>query len=178
MPRPREQSSILKKFPRRRGRDRAGQGRQAGRDRDLVRRRGQDRTEEQDHPPLGQTWHTAGRAIRSAHRINLHLRCHLSRPGQRCGARPAPMQHRGDEPASGRDRQASRLAATPRYSSTRPDGICRISSPSRPTSRIVPLPAKCPELTWGDQIQGNSCLRRHGFVLRRQYQIRGPSHST
>ena len=43
---------------------------------------------------------------------------------------------------------------------------------------IVPLPAKCPELTWGDQIQGNSCLRRHSFVLRRQYQIRGPSHST
>ena len=43
---PREQSSILKKFPRHPGQDRAGQGCQACRDRDLVRRRSQDRTEE------------------------------------------------------------------------------------------------------------------------------------
>ena len=43
---------------------------------------------------------------------------------------------------------------------------------------IVPLPPKCPELTWGDQDQGNSCSRCHDFTLQRVYQIRGPSHST
>src|SRR5271167_1618187 len=34
----------------------------------LVRRRSQDRAEEQDHPSLGQTRHATGRANRSAYR--------------------------------------------------------------------------------------------------------------
>jgi hypothetical protein len=43
---------------------------------------------------------------------------------------------------------------------------------------LVFLPPYSPELTWGDQDQGNSCSRLHDFVLRRVYQIRDPSHST
>src|SRR6187401_2122638 len=66
----------FKKVSGGRGRDRAGEGHRAGRDRNLVRRRGTDRTEEQDHPPLGQTWHTTCRANGPAHRFNLHFRCH------------------------------------------------------------------------------------------------------
>ena len=71
----------FKKVSGGRGRDRAGEGHRAGRDRNLVRRRGTDRTEEQDHPPLGQTWHTTCRANGPAHRFNLHFRCHLSGAG-------------------------------------------------------------------------------------------------
>ena len=52
-------SRILKKFPRTPGRDRARKGRRARRDRDLVRRRGARRPEEQDHPALGQARHAA-----------------------------------------------------------------------------------------------------------------------
>jgi DDE superfamily endonuclease len=43
---------------------------------------------------------------------------------------------------------------------------------------LLQLPPYSPELTWGDQDQGNFCSRLHDFVLRRVYQIRDPSHST
>ena len=51
--------------------------------RGLVRRRGQDRAEE-DHPALGQAWHPALRAAGPAHRVHRHLRV----PSARSRARP------------------------------------------------------------------------------------------
>ena len=133
MPKPREQSSILKKFPRHPGQDRAGQGCQACRDRDLVRRRSQDRTEEQDHPSLGQTRNAASGAVRSAHRFHLHLRSHLSCTWQGCSAHPAAMQYRGDEPAPGRDRH-SRRAWLSRRAPRRPGGMAPVA-PARDTAQ-------------------------------------------
>ena len=133
MPKPREQSSILKKFPRHPGQDRAGQGCQACRDRDLVRRRSQDRTEEQDHPSLGQTRNAASGAVRSAHRFHLHLRSHLSCTWQGCSAHPAAMQYRGDEPAPGRDRH-SRRAWLSRRTPRRPGGMTPVA-PARDTAQ-------------------------------------------
>src|SRR3954464_3145982 len=53
MPRPRERSTLLKSVPRAPGRDRARQGDRSRPDRGLVRGRGPDRAEEQDHPALG-----------------------------------------------------------------------------------------------------------------------------
>src|SRR5277367_4561930 len=47
-------SRVLKKFPGSPGGNRARKGRRARRCRSLVRRRSPHRTEEQDHPPLGQ----------------------------------------------------------------------------------------------------------------------------
>ena len=41
---------------------------------------------------------------------------------------------------------------------------------------LIPLPPKCPELTWGKLGQGNSWLRRD-FYFSGNSQIRGPSHS-
>ena len=58
-----------------------------------------------------------------------------------------PLQHRGDEPASGRNRhRRSRPAHTPCCSSIRPVGICRAGSTVPSNITLVPLPAKCPEL--------------------------------
>jgi transposase len=50
---------ALKKSPRDTGGDRARAWPRSRRRRDLVRRRSQDRAEEQDHPPLGQARHPA-----------------------------------------------------------------------------------------------------------------------
>ena len=50
-------SRILKNFPGASGRDRRREGPRPRPDRDLVRRRGPHRPEEQDHPPLGAARH-------------------------------------------------------------------------------------------------------------------------
>src|SRR5829696_3740581 len=76
-------------------------------DRGLVRGRGPDRAEEQDHPALGTTGNAALGAARSAHRFHLHLRGYLPRRWQGSRARPARLQHRGDEPAPRRNRRRS-----------------------------------------------------------------------
>src|SRR3954470_3006085 len=74
MPRLRERSTLLKSFPRAPGRDRLREGHRSRPDRGLVRGRGPDRAEEQDHPALGTTRHAALGAKRSAHRFHLYLR--------------------------------------------------------------------------------------------------------
>src|SRR5215210_254042 len=107
MPRPRERSTLLKSVPRAPGRDRARQGDRSRPDRGLVRGRGPDRAEEQDHPALGTTGNAALGAARSAHRFHLHLRGYLPRRWQGSRARPARLQHRGDEPAPRRNRRRS-----------------------------------------------------------------------
>lgn len=71
--------------------------------RGLVRRRGQGRPEEQDHPPLGPARQPAGGGERPAHRLDLHLRRHLPRRGQGLRTGPATLQHSRHEPALGRD---------------------------------------------------------------------------
>ena len=121
-------------------------GRQPRRHRNLVRRRGAHRPEEQDHAPLGQARNETIGAARSAHRLDLHLRRDLPQRGQGRRPRPAPVQHRGDEPASGGNRQAVAPGATRSSCSIRPAGTCRTSSSFPPTSRSLPLPPKCPEL--------------------------------
>ena len=107
MPRPRERSTLLKSVPRAPGRDRARQGDRSRPNRGLVRGRGPDRAEEQDHPALGTTGNAALGAARSAHRFHLHLRGYLPRRWQGSRARPARLQHRGDEPAPRRNRRRS-----------------------------------------------------------------------
>src|SRR6516165_4909815 len=66
---PKAQSRILKKPPRAPGRNWAREGRRSRRDRALVRRRGADRPEEQDHPPLGQARLAPERSNRSTNRL-------------------------------------------------------------------------------------------------------------
>ena len=76
--------------------------------------------------PAGGRSAAPARALRgSAHRLDLHLRCHLPGARQGRGPRLARMQHRGDELAPRRDRPDRRPAPTPCSSSIRPDGICR-----------------------------------------------------
>ncbi len=70
------------------------------RDINLVAGRGQDRAEEQNHPPLGQAWNTAHRTPRPTHLLGLSLRCHLSGPRGWCRSRPAHLQQRRHEPSS------------------------------------------------------------------------------
>src|SRR4051794_256108 len=100
-------ATLLKSVPRAPGRDRARQGDRSRPDRGLVRGRGPDRAEEQDHPALGTTGNAALGAARSAHRFHLHLRGYLPRQWQGSRARPARLQHRGDEPAPRRNRRRS-----------------------------------------------------------------------
>jgi hypothetical protein len=56
----------LRKSPLAPGRDRTPEARRSRGHRDRVRRRGEDRPEEQDHASLGQTWSAAERAKRPA----------------------------------------------------------------------------------------------------------------
>src|SRR5215467_1351044 len=57
----RARSRILKKLPHAPGRNRAREGARLRHDRNLVRRRGSHRPEEQDHPSLGETGHPSKR---------------------------------------------------------------------------------------------------------------------
>ena len=77
-------------------------------DRGLVRRRGARRPEEQDHPPMGQARHAPERSQRSANGLRLYLRRDLPQGRQGRSPRHAPMRHRGDEPAPGRNRHPDR----------------------------------------------------------------------
>ena len=132
----------------------ARQGCRACRDRDLVRRRSQDRTEERDHPSLGQTRHAGQRHRPISAPLPPTSRSHLSRAWQGCSAHPAAMQYRGDEPAAGRDRH-SRRAWPSRRTPGRSGGMApapQLAIP--PNITLMPLPAKCPELTWGDKFKG------------------------
>ena len=80
----------------------------AQRHRDLVRRRGARRPEEQDHPALGQARHASERSQRSANRLRLYLRRDLPQGRQGRSPRHAPMRHRGDESAPRRNRHPDR----------------------------------------------------------------------
>ena len=82
------------------GDDRASARPRSQRHRDLVRRRGQDRPEEQDHSSLGEAWQSSVSAVRPADRIHLYIRRHLPKEGKAvglilpwcnagCGQRPA-----------------------------------------------------------------------------------------
>jgi transposase len=72
-------------------------------DRNLVSGRGQDRAEEQDHATMGQARDATLGAARSADEIGLYLRRNLPAGGKSGRSRPALLQHRYYEPASGRD---------------------------------------------------------------------------
>ena len=153
-------SRILKSPPHTPGRNWARKGRRSRCDRGLVRRRGADRPEEQDHPPLGQARLAPQRPERSANRLGLHFRRDLSE-GRQLGARArhASMRHRGDEPAPCRDRHANRSGRTrrdPRRSGR--DGISSggLNVPSNIT--LIALPAKCPELD-PKKTSGSSCAK-------------------
>jgi transposase len=84
-----EDIEAFKKIPRPTRRDCAGQWRGPVPDRDLVRRRGAHRPEEQDHPQLGQARIAPQCPARPAHRLHLHLRSHLPAAGQGRRSRPA-----------------------------------------------------------------------------------------
>src|SRR5271165_2632476 len=79
-----------------------------------ARDEGARRTEEQDHPALGQAGNAALGPERPAHRLDLHLRRNL--PERRQGGRPDPaqVQHRGDAAASGRNRKGHRARTSRR----------------------------------------------------------------
>ena len=77
MPKSLAPSTVLKKLPGHPGQDRVRKEARCRPDRDLVRRRGAHRTEEQDRPALGQARHQAFGAKRSTDRLDLHFRCDL-----------------------------------------------------------------------------------------------------
>ncbi len=156
-PRPRGPSRLLKKFPRQTGRDRTRKRRRVVPHRDLVRRRSPDRAEEQDHPPLGEARHPAIGAAdqRTASTYIFGAICPVL--GKGCGARPARLQHRGDEPPPGRDRSRRRARRhQPCFSSIKPHGISRISSSSRTTSPSCRCPPSVPNST-RSRTSGSSC---------------------
>src|SRR3984957_10408584 len=93
-------SRLSKKVARHPGGDRVPAWRRCRRYRGVVRRRSQDRPEEQDHPSLGEAGQPAVGAIGPAHRVNLHLRRHLSQRRQGRWTDPALVQHGDDGPAS------------------------------------------------------------------------------
>src|ERR1700730_5520928 len=130
MRKPRARSRILKKLPRAPGGSCAQEGPAPRHDRNLVRRRGPHRPEEQDHPPLGQARHPSKRTAGPTHRFHLHLRCSLPEGGQGCSPDHAGLQHRGDELAPRRDRR-NRRARCPRHPPGRPSRLALVHAPPR-----------------------------------------------
>ncbi len=167
-PRPRGRSKPLKKRPSRRaGGDRARAKPRSRRHRGLVRRRGQNWPEKQDHPSLVAARHPALGAARSADRLDLHLRRHLPQGGQGGGPDPAVVQHRGDEPAPfrdfGRGRAGSARGAAARSGRMAPLGAARRAR----QHHHRPAAAKCPELNpqeniW--QFMRDNWLSNHIFT--------------
>ena len=131
MPKPRARSRILKKLPGAFGSRRPPEGTSLRHDRNLVRRRGPHRPEEQDHPPLGQARHPPQRASRPAYCLHLHLRCGLPEGGQGRSPDLARLQHRGDELAPGGNR-SGRCARRPRHPLGRPSWLAYVDTPRRP----------------------------------------------
>src|ERR1700693_3214079 len=166
MPKPMAPSKILKKLPRGCGSARARQGDRSGRDRGLVCRRGPCRTEEQDHPALGQARFAPLRAARSTHRLVLYLRRDLPQGRQGRGPCLAPLQHRGDEPASGRDRAGSG-AGWSRSARPRPGRL----APVRQAHRAAEYHAR-PAAAQGPRTQsGRECLAVHPRQLALQPRL-------
>src|ERR1700757_1125439 len=130
MRKPRARSRILKKLPRAPGGNGAKEGACPRHDRNLVRRRGPHRPEEQDHPPLGQARHPSKRTAGPTDRFHLHLRCSLPEGGQGCSPDHAGLQHRGDELAPRRDRR-NRRARCPRHPPGRPSRLALVHAPPR-----------------------------------------------
>ena len=128
----RRHRGILKKLPRRPGRSRAPKGVDPAAIEIWFADEARDRPEEQDHPPLGQARHPAVGAARPAHRLDLHLRRDLPQARQGRRPRPAPLQHRRDEPASGRDRDRGR-AGRARRAAARPGRLAHV----RPARRAA-----------------------------------------
>ena len=114
---------LLKRLPCRCGGCRREDRRQA--DRNLVRRRGSHWPEEQDHTALGEAWHTAICAARSANGLGLYFRRHLPAARQGRGIGFTVLQHRGDGLASRIDRRCSRARRT-RHSRPRSSGMARL----------------------------------------------------
>src|ERR1700722_16452912 len=111
-PRRRPRSRILKKLPGAPGGNRAREGRRHRRHRNLVRRRGAHRTEEQDHTALGKAGNASFGAERPAHGLDLYLWRDLPERGQGRRPDPAQVQHRGDAVASGRNRKGHRAGTS------------------------------------------------------------------
>ena len=157
MRRPRARSRILKKLPGAPGADRKEARRRTGDDRDLVRRRGAHRPEEQDHAALGAARNTSIGPARPAHRFDLHLRCRSARSRARARPRPARLQHRGDEPAPRRNRRRrSRRARTPSSCSIRPAGTCRRRTRRPGQHDACPAAAEMPGTEPGRRTSGSS----------------------
>src|SRR5262245_3712548 len=133
MRKPRARSRILKNLPHRPGGNCAQEGARPRHDRNLVRRRGPHRPEEQDHPPLGQARHPSKRTAGPTDRFHLHLRCSLPEGGQGCSPDHAGLQHRGDELAPRRDRR-NRRARCPRHPPGRSSRRRRTSASRAPIS--------------------------------------------
>jgi hypothetical protein len=84
------------------------------------------------------------RSPRSAHRLDLHLRCRLPDGGQRRGPDHARLQ--GDEPPSRRDRQ-DRRASRPRRAPRRSGRLAHVDAPNRAAQHDHHRPAaEIPEL--------------------------------
>src|SRR5262245_33548340 len=126
----RARSRILKKLPHPSGDGRAREGHRLRYNRNLVRRRGPHRPEEQNHSPLGEARHPPQCAARPAYRFHLHLRRGLPRAGQGRDPDPAGLQQRGDEPASCRDRQSGR-ARCPCHPFGRSSWLALVDPPRR-----------------------------------------------
>src|ERR1700719_2746637 len=166
MPKPMAPSKILKKLPRGCGPARPRQEDRSGRDRGLVFRRGPCRTEEQDHPALGQARFAPLRAARSTHRLDLYLRRDLPQGRQGRGPCLAPLQHRGDEPASGRDRAGSG-AGWSRSARPRPGRLAPVRQAHRAAEyHARPAAAQVPRTQ-----SGRECLAVHPRQLPLQPRL-------
>src|ERR1700730_10107863 len=144
MRKPRARSRILKKLPRAPGGNCAQEGACPRHDRNLVRRRGPHRPEEQDHPPLGQARHPPKRTAGPTDRFHLHLRCSLPEGGQGCSPDHAGLQHRGDELlAVIAANVAPAVPAILLVDAARWHLSTRLLVPANIT--IILLPPKCPE---------------------------------
>src|SRR6202163_2489614 len=142
MPRRWRRSKKLRRQPRPDRRSR--RGRQA--DRNLVSRRGPDRTKEQDHPAMGAARDAPLGTARSADALGLHLRGHLPGPGDRRRPCSAALQYRRHGFASRRD-LPNGDAGSPCCSAARSGRLAHFAKLDiHDNITLMPLPPKSPDL--------------------------------
>ena len=124
-------------------------------------------------PAAGPSAERARARQATSERLGLYLRRDLPKGGQRRSPCHAALRHRGDGPASGRDRHANRAPGAHAAILLDQAGWHRSRGLEVPLNiTLIPLPAKCPELNPQENVWFKVIRTDRRPLLRRLEQAR------
>ncbi len=124
-------------------------------------------------PAAGPSAERARARQATSERLGLYLRRDLPKGGKRRSPCHAALRHRGDDPASGRDRHANRAPGAHAAILLDQAGWHRSRGLEVPLNiTLIPLPAKCPELNPQENVWFKVLRTDRRPLLRRLEQAR------